>query len=94
MTASSFARHKVDDFAAWKKVYDEVLPLREGVVIAESVHQDPDDPNMVIIYHQYKDLSTAQEFLTSVTSGENQEVLRKAGVHSDTLELWVGEDVK
>ena len=74
-------------------MYDEVLPLRKGVVIAESVHQDPDDPNTVIVYHQYADLSTAQEFLASLSNGENQAVLAKAGVQLDTLEMWIGENV-
>ena len=92
MTASIFVRHKVNNFAAWKKVYDEALPLREGIVTAESVHQDPDDPNTVIVYHQYPDLQTGQAFLDSATKGENQEVLMRAGVQPETLEIWVGED--
>lgn len=94
MTASSFARHKVNDFAAWKKVYDEVRPLREGIVIAESVHQDPEDPNTVIVYHQYPDLSTAQAFLARFGSDDKevQEVLIRAGVQPETMEVWVGGD--
>lgn len=95
MTASSFARHKVDDYATWKKVYDEVAPLRkEGGVIAESVHCDPGDPNTVMVYHQYTDLSTAQEFLAALNSNEElQSVLKKAGVKPETLEVWIGEDI-
>jgi len=94
MTASTFVRHQVHDFATWKKVYDEVAPLRkEGGVIADSVHRDPDDPNTAIVYHQFADLSTAQEFFAAMNGEELESVLKNAGVKLDTLEYWVGEDV-
>ena len=94
MTASSFVRHKVNDFATWKKGYDEVAQLRkDGGVIAESVHRAPDDPNTVIVYHQYTDLSKAQGFVAAVSTGELQSVLKKLGVKLETLEVWVGQDV-
>lgn len=94
MTASIFARHKVNDFATWKKVYDENVPLRkEGGLIAESVHRDPDDPNTVIVYHQFADLSTTKEFIAAMNKEEFQSVLKNAGVKPETLEMWVGEDV-
>ena len=67
---------------------------KEGGVIADSVHRDPDDPNMIIIYNKYTDLSTAQESIAAMTSSEEwQSVLKKAGVKPETLEMWVGEDV-
>ncbi|MFQ5435820.1 MAG: cyclase [Anaerolineae bacterium] len=95
MTASSFARHKVNDFASWKKVYDENIPLRkeDSDLIAESVHRDPDDPNTIIVYHQYADLSTAQKFLAAMNDEAFQTILAEAGVQPETLEIWVGEDV-
>lgn len=95
MTASIFVRHQVNDFATWKKVYDEVIPLRkEGGVITESTHRDPDDPNTVIGYHQFADLSTAQAFIAAMKGNEEfQSVLKKAGVKPETIEMWVGEDI-
>ena len=94
MTASIFARHQVNDFAKWKKVYDEVAPLRkDGGLIADSVHRAPDDPNTVIVYHQFQDLSIAQEFIAGMSGEEFQSVLENAGVKPETLEMWVGEDV-
>ena len=94
MTASIFARHKVNDFATWKKVYDEVAPLRkDGGVIADSVHRGADDPNTVIVYHQFGDLSATQEFMAAMNKAEFQAVLKNAGVQPETLEMWVGEDV-
>jgi len=63
-------------------------------VIAESVHRAPDDPNTVIVYHRYTDLSTAQAYLAALRSNEEfQAVLKKAGVQPETLEMWVGQDV-
>jgi hypothetical protein len=94
MTASIFVRHQVNDFGTWKKVYDEVAPLRkEGGLMAESVHRASDDPNTVIVYHQFPDLSTAQEFIAGMSGEEFQAVLKNAGVKPETLEMWVGEGV-
>ena len=94
MTASMFARHKVNDFATWKKMYDEVVPLRkDGGVIADSVHRDPDDPNMVIAYHQFADASTAKAYAARLDSEEFRSMAKTVGIHLDTLEVWIGEDV-
>jgi quinol monooxygenase YgiN len=94
MTASLFARHKVNDFATWKKVYDGRVPAaKEEGLIAESVHRGADDPNTVIVYHQFGDLSATQEFMAAMNKAEFQAVLKNAGVQPETLEMWVGEDV-
>lgn len=95
MTASTFARHKVNDFAAWKKVYDENIPLRkqDSGLITESVHRDPHDPDTIIVYHQYTDLATAQRFAAALSDKAFAAILREAGVEPDTMELWLGEDV-
>ena len=94
MTASMFARHQVNDFASWKKVYNEVAPLREaGGVIAASVHRDANDPNTVVVYHQFTDLSALEAWTTTMNEEEFQSALAKAGVKPETLQVWLGEDV-
>lgn len=94
MTGSFFARHKVNDFATWKKVYDGRVPAaKEEGLIAESVHRDPDDPNTVIVYHQFGNLNTTQEFVAAMNTEQFQSLLRNAGVKVETMELWIGEDV-
>ena len=94
MAASIFSRHKVNDFKAWKKVYDGRVPAaKEEGLIAESVHRDPDDPNTVIVYHQFGDLSTTQEFVAAMNTEQFQSLLKEAGVKVETMELWIGEDV-
>ena len=76
MTASLFVKHQVNDYAAWKKGYDGNGPIRnEGGVLADSVHRDPDDPNTVLVYHQFADLSTLQKFMAALTDGPLQPVL-------------------
>jgi quinol monooxygenase YgiN len=95
MTASIFIRQQVNDFATWKKTYEEMAPRREesGVIVA-SVHRDADDPNTIIAYSQYADLSTAQGLIAALSSNEEfQAVLKKSGVKPETMEVWVSEDV-
>lgn len=94
MTASVFFRSEVNDFATWKKVYDEsAQEIKETGVITNSVHRDPDDPNTIIICHQYADLNTAQGFMTAVTTGGLQPAFKKSGVKPETIQMWVGEAV-
>jgi quinol monooxygenase YgiN len=61
--ALSIVKHPVGDFAAWRKVYDEVQPLRDkhGVTAAD-VLQDPADPNSVTVLHWFPSADQAQAF--------------------------------
>ena len=95
MAVSLFARHKVKDFAIWKKLHDENAQfIKDNGVIASSVHRDLDDPNLVMAYHQFADASTARAYLALFDSGAFQEgPVKIGGVIPKTLEIWVGEDV-
>lgn len=95
MTVSMFARHKVDDFATWKKLYDEVIPQarKEGGILADSVHRDPDDPNMAIAYHQFTDVNAAKAHAARLNGDEMRSMAETVGIHMDTLEVWLGEDI-
>ena len=61
--ALSIVKHTVNDYAAWRTVYDEVQPLRDkhGVNAAD-VLQDPADPNDVTVLHWFPSLESAQSF--------------------------------
>jgi len=64
--ATVFVKHRVADFAKWKKVYDEVDGLRkEHGVTAATVHRAPDEANMVIVTHRFKDMKGAKAFAES-----------------------------
>lgn len=78
MTATMFARHSVNDYAAWRAVYDEVEPLRQqyGCTGAE-VHTDPSDKNDVFIIHRFPSVEQAQGF---ASSDELREAMDRAGV--------------
>lgn len=89
--ATMFARHVVGDYGNWKRVYDEFASVRkkEGVTAA-SVHRDPNDPNIIIVVHQFKDMKAAMRF---ANSEELMSAMEKAGV-SGPPEIWFGEDIE
>lgn len=95
MTVSMIARHKVNDFAAWKKGYDGSAQLRkDGGVIAHSVHRVLDDRNMVAVYHQFKDESAAKAYGARLDSDEFRAMAKEMGIDLKTLEVWLLEDVE
>lgn len=89
--ATMFVRHKVNDYADWKRVYDEFAPVRKAKgVKAASVHRDANDPNTIIVTHQFKDMNAATAF---VNSEDLKSAMMKAGV-SAPPEFWFGEDIE
>ena len=95
MTVSMIASHKVNDFATWKKGYDENAQFRkDGGVIADSVHRALDDPNMVTVYHQFADESTAKAFGARFDSDEFRAMVKDMGINLETLEVRLLEDVE
>jgi len=94
MTVSIFIRHKVDDFATWKEKYDEGAQMRkENNVLADNVYRDPDDPNMAIVYLQFTDVSGAKAQAARLDSDEFRSLAKTIGLHLETREIWIGEDV-
>jgi len=89
--ATMFVRHKVGNYENWKRAYDEFAPVRKkrGVTRA-TVHHDPDDPNTIIVTHQFTDMKAVSEF---VNSEELKSAMEKAGVSSPP-EFWFGEDIE
>jgi quinol monooxygenase YgiN len=77
-TTTMFVRHSVNDYAAWRAVYDEVEGLRQqyGCTGAE-VHVDPTDKNDVFIIHRFPSLEQAQGF---AGSAELREAMGRGGV--------------
>ena len=86
-----FVRHKVSDYANWKRVYDEFASTRkEKDVTAASVHRDPNESDRIIIMHQFKDMNAAAAF---AHSEELKSSMEKAGVIGKP-EIWFGEDIE
>jgi hypothetical protein len=56
--------HRVKDYAAWRKGYDEAGPLQKaGGVTAESVFRAKDDPNNVLVLHHFATTAEAEAFM-------------------------------
>ena len=77
-TALMVVRHSVNDYGAWRAVYEEVEPLRQqyGCHGAE-VFTDPSDKNDVTVLHRFPSVEQAQGF---AGSGELKEAMGRAGV--------------
>ena len=86
------ARHKVEDFAKWKAVYDEQdsVSLRNtsGVKSAR-VLRNTDNPNELVIIHEFDDTSQARQFNQSE---KLKQIMQKAGV-SDQPDIYILDEV-
>jgi quinol monooxygenase YgiN len=89
--ATLFVRHTVRDYGKWKKAYDELAAVRkEKGVTGASVHRDANDPLVMIVTHQFKDVNAARAF---ANSEELKSAMANAGV-SGPPEIWFGEDIE
>ena len=80
-----FVRHKVNDFAAWRKAYDDFDATRNSMgVTGHAIFQAADDPNDITAYHDFDSLEKAQAF---AGSSELREAMGKAGVASQP-DIW------
>jgi quinol monooxygenase YgiN len=83
-----FVKHKVKDYANWKRAYDAFDATRKKFgVTGESVYHDADDSSNVIVTHTFKDTSAAKAF---VGSEELKSAMEQAGV-AGPPEIWFGE---
>ena len=55
--------HPVADFAAWRMVYDEAAPVRDGAgVTGAEVFIDISNPLMMVVIHRFPTVEAAQGF--------------------------------
>lgn len=91
MAATMFIKHKVRDYKTWKPSYDGLGSVRKQKgVTAASVHRDANDPNIIIVTHQFKDMNAANGF---ASSEELKSAMAKAGV-AGAPEIWFSEDIE
>jgi hypothetical protein len=63
MSATLIVRHTVADYASWRKVYDEVEPLRvKHGYTAQRVMHVPGHPNEVAGTHDFPTVAQAEAF--------------------------------
>jgi hypothetical protein len=85
----TFVRHRVRDYAAWRAVYDGFGDVqREKGVRAEAVFQIVDDPNDVIVTHDFDDTATARAFFESA---ELRDAMTSAGVEGEP-QVWLAAE--
>jgi quinol monooxygenase YgiN len=77
-TATLIVRHQVEDYGAWRTVYDSLEGIRQqyGCYGAE-VMVDPGDKNDVTVIHRFPTLEAAQGF---AGSSELRDAMHRAGV--------------
>ena len=74
-----FVRHKVNDYAVWRKAYDgfEATRIKLGAK-GHAVYRDVDDGNDVTAWHDFDNLEAAKAF-----SGSNELKGRDEGCWRD-----------
>ena len=71
-------RHKVEDYAKWKSVYDEHAPTRKAMGGKGSLLlANADNPNELLVLLEWDDLNKAREF---AGSQDLREAMARAGV--------------
>jgi hypothetical protein len=95
MTVSLFVRSEVKDFGIWKENFDGGAEfVKQKGVIASGVLRDLDNPNLVIVHHEFSEISAAKAFVALINSEEFQEgPVKVGGVIPETVEIWVGKDL-
>jgi len=75
---SILVQHRVKDFAAWKKVFDDSAALRASSgEISAQIFRDASDPNSLTVINKWNSLENARKF---AHSPELKAAMEKAGV--------------
>ena len=70
--------HPVDDYDAWRQVYDEVDDMRKSFgVVGDAINQAWGNPNQLIVYNQCEDLDRMRSM---ADSDELKAAMQRAGV--------------
>lgn len=87
--ATLFVHHKVQDYAAWRKVFDDLTAMRTGYgCTGHKVFQSPSDANEITILTEWKDIDQAKSY---ATSNDLREGMKNAGVISQPDVVFLAE---
>lgn len=85
-----FVRHPVEDFAQWKKVYDDVDDMRKEMGVRDhAVFQAANDPEDVTAWHDFDDMNSARSF---AESDNLRQAMDEAGVAGEPT-IWFTKPV-
>ena len=82
---TTFVLHTVADYDAWRRVYDSVAGLQaRGGVTDQSVYQAADNPNSVLVMHEFGSAEEAHAFFENA---ELREAMGEGGVDPSSFRL-------
>lgn len=88
--ATMFVRHRVKDFGAWKRAYDDFRETQRRLgVTSETVYQALGDANDVTVTHEFATAHAAEAF---VQSQELRDAMAAAGVVGEPT-IWFTDRV-
>ena len=83
-----FVRHRVTDYAKWRKAYNDFDTERRGMgVTSHGVYRLDGDPKDVTIYHEFPNMAAAKAF---AGNPRLKEVMQSAGVDG-APDIWLVE---
>jgi hypothetical protein len=84
--ATLFVRHTVEDYAKWRKAYDEFDAERRSLgVTSDGVYLLDGNPNDVTVYHEFPTNESAKAF---ASNPRLKEVMASAGVQG-APSVWI-----
>ena len=87
--ATLFVHHKVQDYAAWRKVFDDLTAMRTGYgCTGHKVFQSPGDANELTILTEWKNIDQAK---TYAASNDLKEGMKNAGVISQPDVMFLAD---
>ena len=82
---TTFVLHTVADYDAWRQVYDGVAGLQaRGGVTDQAVYQAADNPNSVLVMHEFGSAEEAHAFFENA---ELREAMGEGGVDLSSFRL-------
>jgi quinol monooxygenase YgiN len=85
IVATLFVRHRVGDYARFRKAYDDFDTLRRELgVSSHGVYKLDGNPNDVTIYHEFSNMDAAKAF---AANPKLKEAMQAAGVQG-APEIW------
>ncbi|HLO31312.1 MAG TPA: antibiotic biosynthesis monooxygenase family protein [Anaerolineales bacterium] len=87
--AKLFVHHKVQDYPAWRKVFDDLTSMRTQFgSTGHQVFRSPSDPNEITILTDWRSLEQAKAY---ATSPELKDGMKNAGVISQPDVMFLDE---
>jgi quinol monooxygenase YgiN len=88
----AIVRHRVADFDAWMKMYDNFAPIQaEHGVRVHQVLRSIENPNDIVVTHTFDSPEAARAFFAMP---ELKDAMRKGGVDADAVEISYFNEVE